>query len=778
MMSGWRKEVLNFSPATMTSPKIAPMSASVFLIPAAITFAVYASTVSESIAGGDSGELVAEGCALGTSHPPGYPLYTIIVYFVTTMGKRICPSKLPAYLVNITSCVFGSISSGLMSLVVYTLTKRDGNANNLIRLSRIGVAISISLTCSFSTLMWQYNSTAEVFALHNLFVAWILYALVKYHEMPNSTFAIAVGSFICGIALTNQHTSILLILPVGGYVLCKSSIHLKPRLLLISTLSFVVGMSLYALLPILAMRRPHAGSWGDVTTIKGLVHHFLRRDYGTLRLYSGNDATSENVIARTFSWADDFISHQLCRQIMMLMSILGIVCGLQLLGDRAPSPLKKKLRAKQTANSSSDVWKLILFALAFYLVVFHSLSNLPLSNPLLYGIHARFWMHPNILVFVLIGIGVEKLIHIASHGSSSRMLASMIIVILLPVAQYHQNYGISDQSTNNYFRNYAMAVLAPLPSNSLILINYDQQWTSVRYLQECEGVRKDITAINLSMMTFEWWESKRELYDGVVKFPGTHYTRGNTQPWLNGGFTIVEFIDANIPTFGSKIYIGGRLNFEESAYTEKYEEQPFGLVRRIQTKNRSSQSLESYRLDSLRAWKIVAGNLSSDLPSETKYPLMTWESTIRREFFDHLVSRSTYLLDLAVRDTNQLSALQSIAEAAAWLELVQSWDIDTYGHHSSMKKNLGLAYMHIVRSRGIRFPVVEDIFNDGRDEHRRRWWKTDEGNSWKEWATHRWKSEWEMFLRLESSKSEPGYAEIKNIYDIVMRSSQAKENLQ
>jgi hypothetical protein len=47
----------------------------------------------------------------------------------------------------------------------------------------------------------------------------------------------------------------------------------------------------------------------------------------------------------------------------------------------------------------------------------------------------------------------------------------------------------------------------------------------------------------------------------------------------------------------------------------------------------------------------------------------------------------------------------------------------------------------------------------------------------KEWATHRWKSEWELFLRLESSKAEAGYAEIKNIYNIVMRSGRAKENL-
>ena len=40
------------------------ISASVFFLAVAITFSVYVSTVSESIAGGDSGELVAEGCML------------------------------------------------------------------------------------------------------------------------------------------------------------------------------------------------------------------------------------------------------------------------------------------------------------------------------------------------------------------------------------------------------------------------------------------------------------------------------------------------------------------------------------------------------------------------------------------------------------------------------------------------------------------------------------------------------------------------------------------
>ena len=51
------------------------------------------------------------------------------------------------------------------------------------------------------------------------------------------------------------------------------------------------------------------------------------------------------------------------------------------------------------------------------------------------------------------------------------------------------------------------------------------------------GVRRaeDVTPINLSMMTYEWFDSKRDLYDDVY-FPGTHYTMGNTRPWFEKGF--------------------------------------------------------------------------------------------------------------------------------------------------------------------------------------------------------------------------------------------------
>ena len=126
--------------------------------------------------------LIFKGCALGTSHPPGYPLYTLIVYLVTTLGKTWFPILPPAYIVNITSCILGSISAGLIALVIYKLTKDDGGSSicetsQLKKHMAAMCSMTTALMWAFSPLNWQYNTSAEVFALNNSFVSMILYVL-------------------------------------------------------------------------------------------------------------------------------------------------------------------------------------------------------------------------------------------------------------------------------------------------------------------------------------------------------------------------------------------------------------------------------------------------------------------------------------------------------------------------------------------------------------------------------------------------------------------------
>ena len=718
--------------------------------------AIYLLTTSDGIAGGDAGELVAEGCQLGTAHPPGYPLYTILVFFITSVGKKFIGNAFtPAYLVNVTSCVFGSLASGLVSATVYELTNDDEKKQQKRSLVRLSASVSAGIMLAFSPLMWQYNTSAEVFALHNLFVAVLVYILTKFNQQQ-SRGIVATGAFFCGLSLTNQHTSILLIVPVAAWVLFHCKQYFR-----ISAVAFLMGMSCYVLLPIFATLQPHAGSWGDVTTIGGFMHHFLRRDYGTLQLYSGGGSNAtETMIERTLSWVTDLSMYQFCNPALLLFLGMGAI-GACLPRERYyRRTIQSHKRKKQRTSSRIATGRVIVAALLFYLMSFHSLSNLPLSNPLLFGIHQRFWMHPNLLCFIFVGVGFDAAARPFSSKTASGLMSMMMLA--LPWVTYKNNFDMSDQSQNRIFHGYASSILATLPPRSLLLVNYDQSWTSIRYMQECEELRDDVVSINLSMMTYPWFETKQQLYD-EFKFPGSHYTRGN-----NGGFTISQFIDVNLDHHD--IFIVGRLSYEESVYIQNYEEVPLGLVRQIKRRSVSKESTEAYRNTSLNVWRKVTTNLLP-LPTEHKYPESTWEWTVRREFVDHIVSRSTYLLELSLSSGQQTQTLHSRVEVVVWLEVAISLD-EKLAKSPSMQKNLGLAYMNIVRSKETNFPIVDDIFfNETKKKER---WAPGPNEDWKAWATNKWQLSWGEFLKMDSAHKDTDFHTIRQIYESVMKSAQAK----
>ena len=74
-----------------------------------------------SIPGGDSGELVAESCELGTAHPPGYPLYTILVHIISIMPPSITFNTSVAYRANLFCAFLSALASSLITSTVYSL---------------------------------------------------------------------------------------------------------------------------------------------------------------------------------------------------------------------------------------------------------------------------------------------------------------------------------------------------------------------------------------------------------------------------------------------------------------------------------------------------------------------------------------------------------------------------------------------------------------------------------------------------------------------------------
>ena len=217
------------------------------------------------------------------------------------------------------------------------------------------------------------------------------------------------------------------------------------------------------------------------------------------------------------------------------------------------------------------------------------------------------------------------------------------------------------------------------------------------------------------------------------------------------------------------------MNYPDAKYEQKYVEIPYGMSRRIMNKVQIT-NVEKYRQISLEAWKVVTKH--ARLPDERKYPEETWEWTINREFFSHMVSRSTFLLDIAVQNINNQDkgrpVLKSLFEAAAWLELASINDV-TFSNTVALKKNLGLAYLHIVRNKenNITFPLVENIFNNiengnfttSGDEV---FWTSTKKVDLKQWASTKWGEAWGEYLQMDKADMDEGYQGVKNLYESVM----------
>lgn len=761
---------------------------------AAAIFAVYAYTLSPSIAGGDSGEIVAEGCQLGIAHPPGYPLITVIIHFI---------SRLPllgsvAYRVNTFCALCTAVASFLIGSTVFRLSPASP-------LPSLAGAILAMTTFSFSPLIWQYALTAEVFPLNTLFAALILYLTVRFSMSGSGCRTMAlIGSLTCGLALCNQHTIILYEAPLVLWlmVLMRRALFTDRAFLSRMTAAFFIGLLPYAYLPLSALFNPRPGSWGDLASVGGFLHHFLRKDYGTFRLFSGAAGKdTEGLWQRNEAYVNDLMNTQ-SLQVCAALAVVGLVCSIlmprsntsnitsagELDQAAKPSKASKKLRKPEVAvvvnqaasgscgqglqvSAAEAAWTplVLLLTQLFYLFVFHSLSNLPLKDKLLYGVHQRFWMQPNVLTFIWVGVGFNALLHLLwtafckmstanTESSNTRKLfiaMALVISVCLSGLQLRNAFPQANQRDSYHFNQYASAVLSPLPPNAVLLINYDQQWTSVRYMQLCEGYRTDVTAIQLSMMTYRWFQTKLQLYPHLT-FPG-RFLSYERSPLISSdrAFTVLQFLKANDD---KEVFLGGKLSYADSELGKTYDLQPVGLVSKF-TLLEAEPNGTVYTALARHSWEKVVSALPA-LPDLSKYPEETWEWTIGRDYKDRLSETAAFVLLTAIKSA--ASDVRPLVDAAYWLESAIWKEGGPQAAHTSLLKNAGLAHVHLIQSKlvGDEQPLPTPM--DVHGTLQQLAWP--EGKGWHGWCSERFMDHWKLFLLRPDAVHDQQYSTVKQMY--------------
>ena len=165
------------------------------------------------------------------------------------------------------------------------------------------------------------------------------------------------------------------------FVLSLEFKRLSIRRLFGYTACFIFGFSPYLLL-MRAAQYPLPGSWGDTRSFQGLLKHFLRAEYGSLRLAPTDDATNEGFWERNVAFLEDSI---------LLFQPYGLPIAVAAFGLAVSWRFGE---AKRVRSRQFEVLMVVSFC--FYFVVFHSLANLSLSLPMPREVHRRFWIQPHL----------------------------------------------------------------------------------------------------------------------------------------------------------------------------------------------------------------------------------------------------------------------------------------------------------------------------------------------------------------------------------------------
>ena len=505
-------------------------------------FGVYTLTLNPALFRNDSPETITACFALGVSHPPGYPLHTLLgrLFALNQIGN-------PAMTLNFFSAFLGSLGVCLFALNLWTLLKTpfpEPKTNKDIgRFFLTAVCLIGGLCFAFSKSYWSVSLAAKggiynfqvVLELGFLFYfqLWVqsLQKKAGLTVMKNSYFLV----FIFVLGLTNHWPTQLLLtwaLVITGLAYRRSTYfrlfqnlrwkHISTAL----TVSILV-LSLYLYLPLRAHLNP-ALNFGNPSTFRGFVFSLTRAKYFKTETISFFLPTALSTI----QGKGNYLSDRFETEFSILFSFLAIPGFLVLWRQK----LKKEL----------------LFLLALLLTTL--LANLFYLQvlPIEYWHMDDHLMTLNWVTALLCSAGLFFPFKTFRLKGLAKYLWCLLLA-LLPIFTFNQNLSLNDQKKQFLFWGYGMEALKSLDGHAIYYAESDYDYFSTLYLQNVEHKRPDVDLKAASFLTELDWKNlltrlspdndnpPRPIY---FAFPNgtfmTDYLQRSGSPFFKPSGTVIE----------------------------------------------------------------------------------------------------------------------------------------------------------------------------------------------------------------------------------------------
>jgi hypothetical protein len=415
----------------------------------------------------DSPEFTAAAATLGVPHPPGHPLYVMLVKPFTLL-----PLGTIAFRVALASAAFGALASLALFEIAFLFAAYAAPA--LPRALQAIVGAAAALTASVAPGWWFQCVRAEVYSLEALLVLAPFYAVARHCLVRGSEGdgALRVGALVFGLGLANHHFISLAALPAviprlvalsrtrGGPAVARLSLSLAGWASL--------GLLAYLFIPI----RSAAGApiaLGGATTPGELAWVISAKVYQKSMLEESLRSLDARSLDALFS-----MMHELGPAV-----VVSALAGIYLL-----------LRRRGTAVAG-----VMLAALGLVAIVLRSFMTFDPYNPDYYG-----YMMPAIAAIavssgVLAAVAVDVLRRALPGGRAIAAVASAA-ALALPASHAAAARSEVDLSAFRATRHYVDLALAPAEQGATVLVSYYESFFVLWSARYVDGSRSDLTIVN------------------------------------------------------------------------------------------------------------------------------------------------------------------------------------------------------------------------------------------------------------------------------------------
>jgi len=443
-----------------------------FIIP----FIVYITTLAPGLYFIDTGELAAVCIRLGTAHPTGYPLFTLLgnIFSKIPIGEYI-------YRLNLMCALQSSITVLVFfNLVYFILTKLNLNSdkdekkkffgkdeNNLVALI---ISFSSSMVLAFSNTFWNTSNSLEVYSLHVLFIVSVIYIFLKacndyvMHSGKDDLKYWLLFTFILGLSFTNHLTSIFLSV---GFIYLYFAINgfskVSFQKILLMAIPFVLALTVYVYFFIRGDNSIIA--WGNPINFDNFYRHVSGKQF-SVWMFTSTDSASKQFSHFTDIFPKEFF------YIPVIISIFGLILSF----------IKQKK----------------FFYYTLLLFVFNILYAI---NYDIHDIDTYF-----LLAFVVTSIWFALGLRFIIDKLKLNLSVVVLIAIVIPLTSIYGNYKENNLSKSNYVKEYTENVFKSARKNSIIMSTQWDFWVSASfYYQLVNNFRPDVIVIDKELMRKSWY---------------------------------------------------------------------------------------------------------------------------------------------------------------------------------------------------------------------------------------------------------------------------------